>query len=168
MTVILNKSHDPRSYRASLAMVALAATVNCSDSENPPRCEGTNEADTIHGTPERDLVLADGGNDRVYGYGGSDAIGGGEGYKRIHGGADIDRVGNDKGRIVGGCGRDILTSWGTARIFAGRGADTIRAHNEAPNEIDCGRGGDTVYLDRGLDELEGCEECIPRAPVPVY
>jgi Ca2+-binding RTX toxin-like protein len=111
-------------------------------------CQGTEGPDDIIGSQGVDLIDAMGGADRVRGRGGDDVIIGGPGSDQIFGGA-----GNDV--IVGGPGND--------QIFGGAGNDTIDAQDGEADEIDCGRGTDTVLFDVELDQVVNCENQNPPA-----
>jgi Ca2+-binding RTX toxin-like protein len=129
---------------ALLALVpglALARDVACR--ANAIQCEGTNERDVITGSQGEDVILAKGGNDTVEGRGSDDEISGGRGDDRL---------------------RDNSAAEDADEILAGRGNDTINVEDgdtgepseEDPlelilDEVDCGRGIDTVV---GADEAD--------------
>ncbi len=50
---------------------------------------------------------------------------------------------------------------GADTIKAGDGADYIEANDGYKDIIDCGRGDDTVYFDKGKDVLSNCEHKFP-------
>ena len=110
-------------------------------------------ADNIVGTFGNDDLRnqATAQRDRIYGLGGQDTIAGKGGNDDCYGGSGGDTIscggGND--RIDGGFGEDTLS--GNA------GNDTILAADGQVDEVDCGNGVDTAYVDE-LDVVnDDCE-----------
>ena len=93
---------------------------------------GTIGADHFTGTSSKDSYCGLTGADRIFGRNGNDMLAGGPG-------ADV---------ISGGPGRDL--------IYGGGEDDVIRARDGQRDEIDCGTGRDTAFVDR-KDSLTGCE-----------
>ena len=85
-----------------------------------------------------DELLGESGNDRVDGQDGDDDLFGGKG--------------ND--RVVGGAGADEL--------FGAAENDTVLARDNRRDVVECGRGTDTVFFDRGTDKIQG--DCERRNP----
>ena len=130
------------SFAATLivAGAALAVTRSCGGGE----CRGTNGADTLYGSPMAETIYGFGGNDKIYGAGGADVLKGGYG-------TDFVKDGGGDNTIKGGLGRDVLRG--------GPGDETIRAgavgqdNDNAPDDVDCGAGTDTVYYTPGQDAV---------------
>ncbi len=53
------------------------------------------------------------------------------------------------------------TTCGGGFSRGGDGRDTIHADDRMRDIIDCGRGSDTVYFDKGKDVLSNCEHKFP-------
>lgn len=94
--------------------------------EDGARCTvvGTEKADVLVGTSRYDVICGRGGADKIRGGGGDDTIDGGTGSDRIDGGA----------------GKDVL--------IGGAGADVLIARDGVVDNVDGGRGTDTVSADR--------------------
>jgi Ca2+-binding RTX toxin-like protein len=105
------------------------------------------------GTFEDDVLPGTSQLDRIYGLGAADTIRAKEGNDDCYGGSGDDEVrcgpGND--RIDGGFGEDDL--------FGGAGNDTISAADGRVDQINCGPGDDTAYVDEHdvYDDVN-CEE----------
>jgi hypothetical protein len=103
---------------------------------------GTFGQDELQGTPEMD---------RIYGLGAADTIAGWRGNDDCYGGSGFDEIscGNGNDRIDGGFGEDDL--------FGRRGNDKISAADGRADQVNCGTGTDTAFVD-GLDRVnEDCE-----------
>jgi TolB protein len=94
--------------------------------EDGKRCTvvGTEKADVLVGTSRYDVICGRGGADKIRGGGGEDTIDGGTGSDRIDGGP----------------GKDVL--------IGGAGADVLIARDGVVDNVDGGRGTDTVSADR--------------------
>jgi Ca2+-binding RTX toxin-like protein len=122
---------------------------------------GGNGDDIIDGGAARDLLEGNNGSDVVHGDSGDDDISGGAGADQLDGGSGRDYVYGEDGadQIVGGPGPDV--------IEAGAGDDTIRAADDSRDEVDCGDGNDTVFVELtapSRDALVGCETVIAVPP----
>jgi Ca2+-binding RTX toxin-like protein len=122
---------------------------------------GGNGDDTIDGGAARDLLEGNNGSDVVHGDSGDDDISGGAGADQLDGGSGRDYLYGEDGadQIVGGPGPDV--------IEAGAGDDTIRAADDSRDEVDCGDGTDTVFVEAtapSRDALVGCETVIAVPP----
>jgi TolB protein len=94
--------------------------------EDGRRCTvvGTEKADVLVGTSRDEVICGRGGADKIRGGGGDDTIDGGTGSDRID----------------GGTGKDVL--------IGGAGADVLIARDGVVDNVDGGRGTDTVSADR--------------------
>ena len=145
-------------------------------------CFGTSGADTIIGTRADNQMFGEAGNDTMVGKRGADYLRGDEGADKLYGnggsdqflwGGGFDAGGNydDRGDDVvhGGTGDDFIVGGfaqsGVDRLYGGNGEDTIDAAQRNSGTsvavtrevIDCGPGRDTVYYDKGTDEIKHCE-----------
>ena len=123
--------------------------------------KGTKKRDRIFGRAGDDLIKGKKGRDRLFGNPGDDTLLGGKGRDRLRGGPGKDIIeggpGND--RIAGGAGRNQLNM--VDGVEQGSpGNDVINARNGELDEIDCGAGNDTVYVDRAEDGVIDCERVI--------
>jgi RTX calcium-binding nonapeptide repeat (4 copies) len=108
--------------------------------------------DVLRGGPLRDLLSGDAGNDRMFGGRGRDQISVGPGSDLAKGGKGPDLIVNHSS--VGGIPDDLAPD----RVFGGPGDDRIDvAQQLAGDRVDCGRGRDDVFRDRG-DSIRGCED----------
>ena len=117
---------------------------------DPPR--GTDGADILDGTDLADLIDGLAGDDVIRGLAGDDRLIGSDGADRIKGGDGDDLVRGGKGpdRLNGESGKD--------RVFGGRGKDRISAYDSERDEVNCGKGVDTVIAD-DVDAIgESCEK----------
>jgi hypothetical protein len=122
----------------ALSGAALAATKTCSD--NP--CVGTNGADNLKGTDAKNEIRGLPGPDYIAGKPRADDLYGGRGQDEV-------RAGNGRDRVFGGRGRD--------QLYGGGGNDTMNAQDAYKDDVNCGLGTDTAYVDR-LDRVnEDCE-----------
>ena len=96
--------------------------------------------------------------------GGSGATNGAD---RLVGTPHADRIDGLGGPdvIIGRGGPDALTGGGGSdSIFGGGGRDRIRARDRRQDKIDCGRGRDTVIVDRAEDGVYDCERVrVPKS-----
>ena len=118
--------------------VVLARSITCTGGV----CLGTKKADVMTGSV---------GTDQIKGRGGADSIDGGNGNDTIDGGGndtivDIGIV-PDVDHITGGKGDDIID------VREGDPTDT-------PDQVDCGPGTDTVFVD-ATDTRLNCEILNP-------
>lgn len=104
-----------------LSGVALAENIR--GTFGPDNLKGTNQLDRIYGLGNADTIAALGGNDDCYGGSGADGI----------------RCGAGNDRIDGGFGQD--------KLFGGPGNDTISAVDGQVDQVNCGTGTDTAYVD---------------------
>jgi hypothetical protein len=109
-------------------------------------------AENIRGTFKQDELAGTSQLDRIYGLGAADTIAGRAGNDDCYGGSGFDEIscGNGNDRMDGGFGEDVLSG--------GPGNDKILAADGRVDQVDCGLGTDTAYLDR-LDRVnEDCED----------
>jgi hypothetical protein len=121
-----------------LSGAALAATKTCS--KNP--CVGTNGADRLKGTDAKNEIRGLGGPDYIAGKQSADDLYGNRGQDEV-------RAGNGRDRVFGGRGRDAL--------YGGGGNDTMNARDNYKDNVNCGLGTDTAYVDRLDRTNEDCE-----------
>ena len=122
----------------ALSGAALAATKTCS--ENP--CVGTNGADRLKGTDAKNEIRGLRGADYIAGKPRADELYGNRGQDEV-------RAGNGRDRVFGGRGRDAL--------YGGGGNDTMNAQDGYKDNVNCGLGTDTAYVDK-LDRVNvDCE-----------
>jgi Ca2+-binding RTX toxin-like protein len=163
---------------------ALSATIQFCPNRSDGSCYGTKKADTMNGRPAGDdEMYGRSGDDVMRGYngidylegdGGKDALYGGKGEDELWGGGGTPPKPNDNrdDKVHGGDGNDYIYSGfakaGVDRVFGGTGNDTIEAQRDyrypkTKDIVNCGNGADdTVYFDRGLDEVKNCENKVPR------
>jgi hypothetical protein len=122
----------------ALSGAALAVTKTCS--ENP--CVGTNGADRLKGTDAKNEIRGLRGGDYIAGKPRADELYGNRGQDEV-------RAGNGRDRVFGGRGRDAL--------YGGGGNDTMNAQDGYKDNVNCGLGTDTAYVDT-LDRVNvDCE-----------
>jgi hypothetical protein len=122
----------------ALGGAALAATKTCS--ANP--CVGTNGPDRLKGTDAKNEIRALRGPDYIAGKPRADELYGGRGQDEV-------RAGNGRDCVFGGRGED--------QLYGGGGNDTMNAQDGYKDNVNCGLGADTAYVDR-LDRVnEDCE-----------
>jgi hypothetical protein len=132
----------------ALSGAALAATKTCS--ENP--CVGTNGPDRLKGTNAKNEIRGLGSADYIAGKQSADDLYGNRGQDEV-------RAGNGRDRVFGGRGRDAL--------YGGGGNDTMNAQDNYKDNVNCGLGTDTAYVDK-LDRVnEDCENVFGPGPDPV-
>jgi Ca2+-binding RTX toxin-like protein len=166
------------------AGVALAATVNCTagvdcvGTPNPDTINGSIGADDMYGRAGADVMKGNEGNDSLQGGRGADHLGGGEGRDILWGGSELGNgpLDNSVDVVHGGLRADYIYSGfaqgGVDRVFGDRGNDIIEAEKaygypKTKDVVDCGPGDDTVYFDKGLDEIKNCERRRPDQKPPV-
>jgi hypothetical protein len=123
--------------------------------------KGTKRADRIYGRRGDDLIKGKKGRDRLFGNAGNDTLIGGKGKDKLRGGAGQDVISGGAGpdRITGGDGENQINM--VDGVEQGSpGNDVINARNGKPDEIDCGAGDDTVYVDRAEDGVYDCEKVV--------
>jgi Ca2+-binding RTX toxin-like protein len=127
------------------------------------RIVGGQGSDLIDGGSAGDRLEGDEGDDAITGDAGNDQIDGGDGNDQLDGGS-----GNDL--LVGGDGNDtIVGGSGIDTVQAGAGDDVIRAADDSADNVDCGDGNDTVYVESDAparDTLTNCETVIQISPEP--
>ena len=105
-----------------------------------------------------DLLDGGAGNDDLDGEAGDDLLRGGPGNDML---ASHSPIGRDT--LMGGAGNDEIITHHALKIFGGSGRDTIKAGNQRRERIDCGKGRDVAYADRGRgrrDRVRNCERVI--------
>ncbi len=139
--------------------LVVAKTIRGNSSGNV--IKGTKKRDTIFGRGGDDLIKGKKGRDRLFGNGGDDTLEGGKGKDKLKGGPGKDVLsggpGND--RMVGGAGENQF-NMANGVEQGSPGNDVINARNGQADEIDCGAGDDTVYVDRVEDGVYGCEKVM--------
>ena len=132
----------------ALSGVALAATKTCSN--NP--CVGTNGADKLKGTPTKNEIRALRGADYITGKLKADELYGNRGQDEV-------RAGNGRDRVFGGRGKD--------RLYGGGGNDTMNARDGYKDDVNCGLGTDSAYVDKRDRVNENCENVfVPGGQEP--
>jgi Ca2+-binding RTX toxin-like protein len=132
----------------ALSGAALAATKTCS--ANP--CVGTNGPDRLKGTDAKNEIRALGGPDYIAGKPRADELYGGRGQDEV-------RAGNGRDRVFGGRGED--------QLYGGGGNDTMNAQDGYKDNVNCGLGTDTAYVDKRDRVNEDCEDVfVSGAPGP--
>ena len=145
-------------------IVALAAPVAAQT------LKGDGGDNKLRGSARADILNGRGGDDRLEGRGGKDRIRGGAGHDVIDGGGGADRIRAGRGSdlVVGGKGGDTISGGrGQDGInmedgveIASPGDDVIHAVDGERDEISCGEGDDTAYVDRLEDGVYDCETVI--------
>jgi hypothetical protein len=122
----------------ALSGAAIAATKTCS--ANP--CVGTNGADKLIGNATKN---------EIYGLRGADYIAGKPRADELYGnrGQDEVRAGNGRDRVFGGRGED--------QLYGGSGNDTMNAQDGYKDNVNCGLGTDTAYVDKRDLVNDDCE-----------
>jgi Ca2+-binding RTX toxin-like protein len=117
----------------------------------------------INALAGNDIVDARGSGDIVDGFTGDDIIEGEEGN-------DINLMGaEDSDQVFGEDGADFIdlasndTAGSEDRAFGGSDKDRIDAFDGRKDEVNCGGGKrDHVFFDKGLDQIENCENKHPN------
>jgi hypothetical protein len=106
-----------------------------------------------------------GGNDVLKAYDMNDTVSGGPGDDRLEGGLGNDTVtgGPGKDTIMGDASSSYCSYLGSCKVPFGN--DTIYAQDGEVDQIDCGIGEDTAYVDP-IDVVTNCETVIKGAGGP--
>jgi hypothetical protein len=133
----------------AISGAALAATKTCST--NP--CVGTNGPDRLRGTDARNEIRGLRGPDYIAGKPHADDLYGNRGRDEV-------RAGNGRDRVFSGRGQDA--------IYGGGGNDTMNSRDGYKDDVNCGIGIDTAYVDR-IDRVneEDCENIFVAGGDPV-
>jgi hypothetical protein len=135
----------------ALSGAALAATKTCS--ANP--CVGTKGADRLKGNATKNEIRGLRGADYIAGKQRADDFYGNRGQDEV-------RAGNGRDRVFGGRGRD--------QLYGGGGNDTMNTQDGYKDDVNCGLGTDTAYVDRRDRVNEDCENVFvsgSQEPGPV-
>ena len=135
----------------ALSGAALAATKTCS--VNP--CVGTKGADRLKGNATKNEIRGLRGADYIAGKQRADDLYGNRGQDEV-------RAGNGRDRVFGGRGRD--------QLYGGGGNDTMNTRDDYKDNVNCGLGTDTAYVDRRDRVNEDCEDVFvsgSQEPDPV-
>jgi len=135
----------------ALSGAALAATKTCS--ANP--CVGTKGADRLKGNATKNEIRGLRGADYIAGKQRADDLYGNRGQDEV-------RAGNGRDRVFGGRGRD--------QLYGGGGNDTMNTRDGYKDNVNCGLGTDTAYVDRRDRVNEDCEDVFvsgSQEPDPV-
>jgi Ca2+-binding RTX toxin-like protein len=169
---------------AVTASVAFAATFN--GTSGPDTLIGTNSNDLFNAGGGNDIVFGLRGNDNINGGDGNDTLNGdgscpagttsaaycstaetgGDGNDNIDGGPGNDTINGQGGadNISGGDGNDTINAGsGPDNVSGGGGNDTIRAADGFKDQIACGSGWDTAYVDKYDAVNRDCENVITGA-----
>jgi Ca2+-binding RTX toxin-like protein len=120
--------------------------------------------DTLRGGSGADEINAFTGNDTAYGGPGADTLAGSDDW------FEVVEAGVDD-HLYGGDGNDWMIGYdGNDTMLGGDGDDTIIASDKLQDPIDrpirwkdvvdCGKGHDVVFFEKGLDTVRRCEEKI--------
>ncbi len=131
----------------ALSGAALAATKTCS--ANP--CVGTNGPDRLIGTDARNEIRGLAGPDYIAGKPRADDLYGNRGKDEV-------RAGNGRDRVFGGRGED--------QLYGGGGNDTMNARDGYKDDVNCGLGTDTAYVDKRDRVNEDCENVFVAGQEP--
>jgi hypothetical protein len=132
----------------ALSGAALAATKTCSN--NP--CVGTNGPDRLKGNAAMNEIRALRGPDYITGKQHADELYGNRGKDEV-------RAGNGRDRVFGGLAED--------QLYGGGGNDTMNARDGYKDNVNCGLGTDTAYLDRRDRVNDDCENVfVSGSPGP--
>ena len=135
----------------ALSGAALAVTKTCSN--NP--CVGTKGPDKLKGNATKNEIRGLRGADYIAGKPRADEL-----YGNL--GQDEVRAGNGRDRVFGGRGED--------QLYGGGGNDTMNAQDGYKDNVNCGLGTDTAYVDK-LDRVNvDCENVFGaggQEPPPV-
>jgi Ca2+-binding RTX toxin-like protein len=145
----------------SLGAGAVVAAKSIRGSSKGEVLKGTKRGDRIYGRGGDDLIKGRKGRDRLFGNAGNDTLLGGKGKDKLRSGPGEDRVSGGPGpdRINGGDGSNQINMLDGVEQGS-PGNDVIDARNGKLDEIDCGAGDDTVYVDRAEDGVFNCERVI--------
>jgi Ca2+-binding RTX toxin-like protein len=145
----------------SLGAGVVVAAKNLGGSSRGDVLKGTKRADRILGRGGDDLIRGKKGRDRLFGNAGNDTLLGGKKKDKLRGGAGADVLSGGPGpdRMIGGDGENQI-NMADGVEQGSPGNDVINARNGKPDEIDCGAGDDTVFVDRAEDGVYGCEKVV--------
>jgi serralysin len=180
VTALRTKGHRGRQIRTAVALAAGGLALFAAPAM-ARLIYGTNGADTINGTTSADTIYAQKGGDTVHGRSGNDRIYGQTGRDTLYGDSGDDYIeGNDQGdSIFGGNGDDVIRTGGNQGdgftdyangnagndriyggpdddvIYGGIGDDVISTRDGIyfNDEVGCGGGHDTVYVDKAPPDL---------------
>jgi Ca2+-binding RTX toxin-like protein len=146
-------------FALSAGTIVVAKTIKGNSSGNV--LKGSKKRDRIFGRRGDDLIKGKKNRDRLFGNAGNDTLLGGKGKDKLKGGpgADVLSGGPGKDRMVGGDGENQF-NMADGVEQGSPGNDVIDARNGKADEIDCGAGDDTVYVDRLEDGVYGCENVV--------
>jgi RTX calcium-binding nonapeptide repeat (4 copies) len=137
----------------ALSGAALAATKTCSN--NP--CVGTNGPDRLIGNTQKNEIRGLRAADYIAGKPSADDLYGNRAKDEV-------RAGNGRDRVFGGRGED--------QLYGGGGNDTMNSRDAYKDNVTCGLGTDTAYVDKRDQVNEDCENVFvsggntpPPAPV---
>jgi hypothetical protein len=145
----------------ALGAGAMVAAKTIRGSSKGEVLKGTTRGDRILGRGGDDLIKGMKGRDRLFGDAGNDTLLGGKNRDKLRGGPGEDVISGGKGpdRIIGGAGENQINM--VDGVEQGSpGNDVINARNGKLDEIDCGAGLDTVYVDRAEDGVYDCEKVV--------
>jgi Ca2+-binding RTX toxin-like protein len=116
--------------------------------------------DLVDGGRARDLLQGNNGNDTVKGDSGDDLVEGGNDTDTVDGGSGADEVYGDKGNdlLVGGPEPDL--------VEGGDGDDVIRVADDSIDEVDCGPGNDSVFVEDTAPSRDRLVDCETVTAVP--
>jgi Ca2+-binding RTX toxin-like protein len=145
----------------SLGAGAVVAAKTIKGDRSGEVLKGTKKGDRIFGKGGDDLIKGKRGRDRLFGNKGDDTLFGGKGRDRLRAGPGRDILLGGKGsdRMRAGPGSDQLNMRDGVEQGS-PGNDRINARNGELDEIDCGAGEDTVWVDRAEDGVFNCETVI--------
>jgi hypothetical protein len=128
--------------------------------------DGQDDEYTVFNTAETPSSLSGGGgNDKLSAFDYDDTVDGGIGNDTLTGG-----YGNDT--ITGGPGKDTIyadvssTTCNYIQCRLPQGNDTIEARDGEADQIDCGVGNDTAYVDAVDTASTSCENVVKGGPGP--
>jgi Ca2+-binding RTX toxin-like protein len=163
------KGERPQALLVALCVV-LAFALGAGTVVVAKTIKGDSSGDVIKGTKKRDRIFGRGGDDLIKGKKGRDRLSGNAGDDTLEGGKGKDKLRGGPGKdiLLGGPGNDRMVGGGGANQLNMRdgveqgspGNDVIDARNGVSDEIDCGAGNDTVYVDRAEDGVYDCETVI--------
>jgi Ca2+-binding RTX toxin-like protein len=145
----------------ALGAGAIVAAKTIRGSSSGEVLKGTKRGDRILGRGGDDLIKGKKGRDRLFGDAGNDTLLGGKAKDKLRGGPGEDVISGGPGpdRIVGGAGENQISM--VDGVEQGSpGNDVINARNGKLDEIGCGAGFDTVYVDRAEDGVYDCEKVV--------
>jgi Ca2+-binding RTX toxin-like protein len=145
----------------ALGAGVMVAAKNLKGGPSGEKLVGSKKRDKISGRGGDDLIKGKRGRDKLGGGAGNDTLDGGKGKDRLRGGPGEDILIGGRGRdkIAGGAGLDQINMRDGVEL-ASPGNDVIRARDGGPDEINCGDGNDTAYVDRAEDGVFNCERVV--------